>query len=99
MAVSHWVLYNIPAGVTEIADRATNEDLRKQNISLGLNISGGEGYTPPCPPLGTHQYIFRVYALDVGTLQTTSNSKSAVMTAMQGHILAYGELIGLKSPG
>lgn len=92
MAVTHWVLYNIPAGVTEIAEKATNDDLKKQNISLGLNIAGGEGYTPPCPPLGAHQYIFRVYAIDVDTIQPASNSRSAVMAAIQGHILGYGEL-------
>ena len=99
MAVSHWVLYNIPAGVTEVAEKQTNDDLKKRNISVGLNISGAEGYAPPCPPLGTHHYVFRVYALDVDKIQPASNSRGAVMDAMHGHILGYGELIGLKSAG
>jgi len=99
MAVSHWVLYNIPAEVNEVAEKATNDDLKKQNISVGLNIAGAEGYAPPCPPLGIHQYIFRVYALDLDKIQPASNSKGAVMDAMQKHILGYGELIGLKSAG
>lgn len=99
LAVTHWVLYNIPASVTEIAEKAANQDLTKNNISVGLNISGAEGYAPPCPPFGTHQYIFRVYALDVDKIQPSSNTKPAVMNAMQGHILGYGELIGLKSAG
>ena len=99
IAVSHWVLYNIPSEVNEVAEKATNDDLKKQNISVGLNIGGAEGYAPPCPPLGKHQYIFRVYALDVDKIQPASNNKAAVMDAMQGHILSYGELIGLKSAG
>jgi Raf kinase inhibitor-like YbhB/YbcL family protein len=99
LAVSHWVLYNIPVTVNELPDKVVNDDLKKMNISIGLNIAGAEGYAPPCPPLGQHQYVFRVYALDADKIQPASNDKNGVMEAMQGHILAYGELIGLKSAG
>jgi hypothetical protein len=99
LAVSHWVLYNIPAGVNEVPEKASNDDLKKQGITVGLNIGGTEGYTPPCPPLGRHQYIFRVYALDVDQIHPESNTRNAVMDAMHGHVLGYGELIGIKSAG
>ena len=46
-----------------------------------------------------HQYIFRVYALDVDQIQPATNNKSGVMAAIDGHILGYGELIGLSSAG
>ena len=96
--VVHWVLYNIPADTGEIPQNSTNASLTARNIVSGLNISGQPGYTPPCPPLGTHRYEFRVYALDVGSIQPSTNDKTGVMSAMDGHILAYGQLVGLKRP-
>jgi phosphatidylethanolamine-binding protein (PEBP) family uncharacterized protein len=63
-----------------------------------LNISGQPGYMAPCPPVGTHRYEFRVYALDVGSIQPSTKDKAGVMSAMDGHILSYGELVGLKRP-
>ncbi len=96
--VVHWVLYNIPGDRTEIPEGSTNAYLEREKIVPGLNIAGQPGYMPPCPPLGTHRYEFRVYALDVDQLRPASNDKAGVMKAMEGHILSYGELVGLKSP-
>jgi Raf kinase inhibitor-like YbhB/YbcL family protein len=96
--VVHWVLYNIPAGTNDIPQSSTNTSLIERNIVPGLNVGGQPGYVPPCPPLGTHRYEFRVYALDVSQLQPASSDKAGLIAAMDGHILAYGELIGLKSP-
>ena len=96
--VVHWVLYNIPGDRTEIPEGSTNAYLERERIVPGLNIAGQPGYMPPCPPLGTHRYEFRVYALDVDQLRPASNDKAGVMKAMEGHILSYGELVGLKSP-
>jgi hypothetical protein len=95
--IVHWVLYNIPPGIAQISQGSTNEDLSGKKIDAGLNIGGQPGYAAPCPPLGTHRYEFRVYALDVDQVQPASKSKADVMKAMEGHILGYGELAGLKS--
>src|SRR5207237_979311 len=96
--VVHWVLYNIPPERTEIPRASTNSDLTRDNIVPGLNIAVEAGYMAPCPPLGTHRYEFRVYALDVDRIQPPSNDRAGVLKAMDGHILGYGELVGLKSP-
>ncbi len=85
--VVHWVVYNIPKNVTEIGENAT--------VGVaGRNISGATSYLPPCPPLGVHRYVFRVYALDVNQIQPESNDKAGVMKAMEGHVVGYGELTG-----
>jgi Raf kinase inhibitor-like YbhB/YbcL family protein len=96
--VVHWILYNIPVDTNEIPQNSTNASLSQRRIVSGLNIGGQQGYMPPCPPLGTHRYEFRVYALDVNEIHPSSIGKAALMTAMDGHILAYGELVGLRSP-
>ena len=97
-SVVHWVLYNIPASMNQIPQDSNSTILARRNIASGLNIARQPGYMGPCPPLGTHRYEFRAYALDVDQLQPGSNDKTGLMKAMEGHILAYGELVGLKGP-
>src|SRR5262249_14434214 len=97
-SVVHWVLYNIPASTTEIPQNSSSKSLGQSGISSGLNMSGQPGYMPPCPPLDTHRYEFRVYALDVDRIAPASNDRPGVMQAIDGHILAYGELVGLNGP-
>ena len=99
LQIVHWVLYNIPGDVAEIPQNTTAAALGQLKITPGLNIAGAPEYAPPCPPLGQHQYIFRVYALDVEQLQPDSNTKGGLLRAMQGHILGYGQLIGISSAG
>ena len=96
--ITHWILYNIPADMTEIPEGSTNADLTQKKIVPGLNIAGQPGYTAPCPPMGTHHYEFRIYALDTDQLQPASNDRAGVLKSMEGHVLGYGELVGLKSP-
>jgi hypothetical protein len=62
-----------------------------------LNGAGRAGYFGPCPPSGTHRYFFKVYALDTSLSLGANSRKKDVEVAMEGHMLAKGELIGLFS--
>ncbi|HEX7112172.1 MAG TPA: YbhB/YbcL family Raf kinase inhibitor-like protein [Mizugakiibacter sp.] len=59
------------------------------------------GYDGPCPPWNDerlHHYHFRLYALDVSSLQLRGRFGLAeVQRAMQGHVLAEAELTGTYS--
>ena len=66
--------------------------LKKSNLET--NITGGSQYVGPNPPIGHHEYYFRIYALSKSTLILYNANKASVMEAMKGSILAYGELIG-----
>ncbi len=83
----HWVVWNIPPSTTKIAEHSVPG-------TEGLNSSMQLGYTGPCPPSGTHRYFFKVYALDTELGLSVKSSKRDLEKAMQGHILAKGELIG-----
>jgi Raf kinase inhibitor-like YbhB/YbcL family protein len=91
---THWLLFNIPQGVHEVKSAVTPIELTQENIEVGNNSADGAAYTPPCPPLGKHRYIFRLYALDVAQVHPASRDRDAVMNAMTGHVLAYGEMVG-----
>ena len=92
---THWILYNIPQDVHEIKSAATPAELAQRKIEIGNNSSDAAAYAPPCPPLGKHRYIFRLYALDVPQIHPASRDRDAMMDAMTRHVLAYGEIVGL----
>lgn len=85
---THWVMYNIP--VTGKID----EDYK--GAEQALNGAKKAGYIGMCPPNGVHHYHFMVYALDTElTLDKTTTDKQSLEKAMQGHMLAQGDLVGL----
>ena len=86
----HWVLWNIPAQTREIPENAVPDGASQGKNSWGRNTYGG-----PCPPNGTHRYFFKFYALDADLKLGASSTKADLEQAMQGHILARGELIGI----
>ncbi len=92
--LSHWVLYNLPASVKSLPKGVTTEQLRMLGGKVGKNGTGSLAYIGPCPPVGRHAYIFRVYALDQPIALTDAPDRQTVMEAMQGHILEYGEIVG-----
>jgi hypothetical protein len=60
----------------------------------GTNDFRKVGYGGPCPPSGTHRYYFKVYALDKALGPDSKTTKDQLLKAMDGHILAQGELMG-----
>jgi hypothetical protein len=87
----HWVAWNIDAaGLPE--DVAP--DASAPGLEQGANSWGRTGYGGPCPPSGTHRYVFKVYALDRRLELPADADKSALQRALRGHVLAQGELTG-----
>lgn len=93
-SLSHWVVYNLPASVRSLPEGVTSEQLRLLGGKIGKNGTGDPTYIGPCPPAGRHAYVFRVYALDQMLSFTNLPGKQAVLSAMNGHVLGYGELTG-----
>lgn len=88
----HWVLFNLPAN-----SRSLPENTEASGVSVGKNSSGNMRYDGPCPPSGTHRYFFKLYALDSALSLSPGATKEQVLSAMQGHVLAQGELMGTFS--
>jgi len=83
----HWVVWNIPP---------TNA-IKENSVpgTEGLNTNKKRSYHGPCPPSGTHRYFFKVYALDTKLNISGLTEKEVLENAMQSHVVAQGELIGL----
>ena len=88
----HWVLWNIPPATAEIAEGSLPE-----KTVVGRNTLGENTFVPPCPPSGTHHYVFKLYALDTILNLSPATDQMALEQMMQNHILAQAELIGLYS--
>jgi Raf kinase inhibitor-like YbhB/YbcL family protein len=64
----------------------------------GINDFKRTGYGGPCPPPGSpHRYFFKLYALDAKLDLSPKATKKEVVKAMEGHILAQGQLMGTFS--
>jgi Raf kinase inhibitor-like YbhB/YbcL family protein len=91
---THWIVYNMPATVTRIPEKAPSQDRLPAGGMQGKNDSGKYGYMGPCPPSGTHRYYFRLYALDTELDSSAAASKTSLEKAVAGHVLAEAELMG-----
>lgn len=95
----HWVIFNIPAQETSLAEHVTTDKQLANGALQGINDFGKIGYGGACPPQGhgTHRYFFKIYALDTKLDLQPGITKQELEQAMQGHILATGELVGIYS--
>lgn len=85
----HWIVFNINPLIKEI-----KQNTQPQGVA-GKNSGGRNSYQGPCPPSGTHRYFFKLYALDATLNLPEGSTKKQVESAMQNHILAKSELMGL----
>jgi len=90
----HWVLYNIPPSATGLPEGVKLQDLPR-GTKEGLNDWKRTGYGGPCPPIGRHRYFHKLYALDVVLPDLGRPTKKDLEKAMEGHILAEAELVGI----
>jgi Raf kinase inhibitor-like YbhB/YbcL family protein len=83
----HWVMWNIPV----------THQIKENHVpgAQGVNDFGKLKYNGPCPPAGTHHYLFKIYALDSVLGIAKGSNKEELEKAMSDHIIAFGELTGL----
>ena len=97
MDITHWLIWNIPGTATGL----------QENVALGELPDGSRqvsrrsnGYMGPGAPAGPyHHHIFELYALDTklevaqGTPQQAGDTRTAVINAMDGHVLGKAVLV------
>ncbi len=91
----HWVIFNLPAQTHGLPEGVAKTDSAAGGTQ-GRNDFGKTGYGGPCPPPGKpHRYFFKLYALDSNLELKAGAKKADVEKALQGHVLANAELMGL----
>jgi Raf kinase inhibitor-like YbhB/YbcL family protein len=94
-----WICWNlppmpvIPAGI--FGDTVTTIPVAAVQ---GITDYGTIGYTAPCPPQGEMiRYQFKVYGLDTMLDLKAGSDKHALIQAMKGHVLQFGETVAICS--
>jgi hypothetical protein len=91
----HWVVYDLPAAYRKLPEALPANDEMPGGGRQGTNDFSRIGYSGPCPPPGKpHHYFIRLYALDAKLDLRPAATRKELDSAMQGHILAQGELMG-----
>lgn len=86
---NHWLLWNIDPETTAIAENSS-----PAQAVTGNNDFLKTRYNGPCPPKGVHRYFFKLFALDHKLKLKAGASRQELDKAMEGHILAWGQLMG-----
>jgi hypothetical protein len=89
----HWVLFDIPPSATGLAKGVATSAL-PSGTKEGLNDWKSTGWRGPCPPVGRHRYVHKLYALDTTLERLDRPTKAALEKAMDGHVLEHAELVG-----
>ena len=92
---THWLLWNIPARATLLAENAPKVELLDNGARQGINDFQRIGYGGPCPPPGKpHRYFFRLFALDARLDLKPGASRNQLELAMKPHLLANTQWMG-----
>lgn len=85
----HWVLYNIPGSVQELAE---GTDVG----TAGVNNFDKPGYGGPMPPNGHggHHYYFWILALDAETDLPPGLTMWQLLDKIEPHVIAMNRLVG-----
>jgi len=84
----HWLVYDIPKDARSIDRGSLPKGAKQVENDWGRREYGG-----PCPPSGTHRYIFTIYALDTERLEGIS--KRNFFKEVEKHTLEKAVLKGL----
>ena len=89
----HWVVIGIPTGADGV-----DADSSPSGATV-LDGSGGPGWSPPCPPSGTHHYRFTVYAFPSSTAFAVSTTAplDTLLSTIADQAFAWGRLTGTVS--
>ncbi|KYC45347.1 MAG: putative kinase inhibitor protein [Candidatus Methanofastidiosum methylothiophilum] len=90
----HWIVYNIPITLKGLPEGLPPEKELFEGVKQGLNSWKRNCYGGPCPPWGTHRYVFKLYALDDKLDVDPDLSKTELIKLIEYHKIAEAKLVG-----
>jgi hypothetical protein len=90
----HWVIYNIPPSAKGLPQNVPQKVQLPDGSEQAYNTRSQLGYLGPCPGSATHQYVFRLYALDFKIENEPPLTAGKVLSLMEGHVIAKAAYMG-----
>ena len=87
----HWLVYGLPPSTSEL-----DGERLPLGAAEGRTSNKRHGWFGPEPPPGhgLHHYHFQLFALDRPLGLTGTVDRDHLLSAMKGHVLASGDLVG-----
>ena len=92
----HWVAAGLPPTSAGLDEGATGSDAVPVE---GRNGAGRNGWTPPCPPSGTHHYRFTLYAVSHALGLTDGVTADDLRAAVKDVTVGTAQLVGTYAKG
>jgi len=86
---THWVLFDIDPTTRSLPTGTVPPGARQ-----ALSSKGTAGWTPPCPPSGTHHYVFTLYVLRSPATLPNGSPTAQSVHAIEAKAVDRGELTG-----
>jgi len=93
----HWIVVGIAPDLGELPEGLPPAAVPLiSGVQQGRNTMRKDGYIGPTPPPGhgVHRYHFQLFALDRRLELRAPIDRERLITAMKGHIIGFGELVG-----
>jgi len=86
---AHWIFWNADPATSDVPESAAPSGAVQGRAGNGI-----QGYIGPCPPSGTHRYVFELFALDAALSIPATTDAAGLRAAMEGHVLDTTTLTG-----
>ena len=91
----HWVVLDLPGSSTGVPQGGA----LPPGATQARDSAGRTGWTPPCPPSGTHHYRFTVYVLRAPARLADGAANGDALAVVGRLASARGQLVGVVSHG
>jgi len=89
---THWIIWDIAPITHDIL-----ENYVPNGATQGMNDFNNIGYGNPCPPSGTHRYMFELYALNASLNLPSGSSRAELESSLKNKIIEKVVLMGKVS--
>ena len=93
----HWVVFDLPPSAAGLPEGVPTTPEIAGGGRQGKNDFRKLGWGGPCPPGGTHRYVFTLHALDATLGLPSGVTRAELLAAMSDHALGQATLTGTYS--
>ncbi len=93
----HWVVFDLPPSAAGLPEGIPATPEIAGGGRQGRNDFRKIGWGGPCPPRGTHRYVFTLHALDATLGLAAGATREDLLQAMRGHVLEKATLTATYS--
>jgi Raf kinase inhibitor-like YbhB/YbcL family protein len=93
----HWVVFDLPPSANGLPEGVPPTPEISGGGRQGKNDFRKTGWGGPCPPSGTHRYVFTLYALDSTPGLPAGATRQDLLAAIKNHVVGEATLTGTYS--